>query len=298
MEPGPSRLADAHSDLEEAAFVVLGVPYDATATFRHGAREGPAAIRQASYNFETWLLELGLDLDDVPVHDAGDVPEVFSPAEMVELVERSVEGLLDGDRVPVLIGGEHNATEGAVRALAARHPDLSVLVLDAHLDFRDQYLGEPRSHSCATRRCTDVIGVARTAVLGVRSVSPEGLEAAQDEGLAFASADRVREEGLAAVLEDLLGALGEGPVYLSVDLDVLDPSHAPGVQNPEPWGLAPLDVRQVVDRVAPRLVGLDVMECAPVHDGGQTALVAARLMRHAIGAVWQARQAQRALGAD
>jgi agmatinase len=87
-------------------------------------------------------------------------------------------------------------------------------------------------------------------------------------------------------------------MYLSVDLDVLDPSHAPGVQNPEPWGLAPLDVRAVVDRMAPRLVGLDLMECAPVYDGGQTALVAARLMRHAIGSVWQARRSQRVLGAD
>jgi agmatinase len=142
------------------------------------------------------------------------------------------------------------------------------------------------------------VGVASTAVLGVRSVSPEELESAQDEGLAFTPADRVREDGLDAVLDDLLGSLGDGPTYLSLDLDVLDPSHAPGVQNPEPWGLSPLEVRGVIDRVAPRIVGLDIMECAPVHDGGQTALVAARLLRHAIGAVWQARLSKRALGAD
>lgn len=295
MEPGPSRLADAHSDLEGADFVVLGVPYDATATFRHGARDGPAAIRRASYNFETWLLELGLDLDDVDIHDAGDVPEVFSPSGLVDLVERAVTEVVGETRVPVLVGGEHSATEGAVRALARRHPDLSVLVMDAHLDFRDEYLGEPRSHSCATRRCADVVGVSRTAVVGVRSVSPEELEAAQDEGLTFVSADRVREDGLAKALDDVLGGLPDGPLYLSMDLDVLDPSHAPAVQNPEPWGLAPLDLRAAIDRVAPRLVGFDVMECAPVHDGGQTALVAARLLRHAIGAIWQARRSMQAL---
>jgi agmatinase len=296
LEPGPGRFADAHASVDDAMFVVLGVPYDATASFRSGAKDGPTAIRAASYNFETWLLELGLDLDDVPVHDAGDVPEVFSPSSMVELVERAVADIVGNACVPVLVGGDHNATEGAVRAVSRIHEGLSVLVLDAHLDFRDEYLGEPRSHACATRRCSEVVGVDRVAVLGVRSLSPEEMGAAQDEGLAFASADRVREEGLETVMEDLLGTLGEGPLYLSVDLDVLDPSHAPGVQNPEPWGLTPLEVRHVIDAVAFRLVGLDVMECAPVHDGGQTALVAARLLRHAMGAVWQSRRSRRALG--
>jgi agmatinase len=294
LETGPALFADAHSDLANAMFVVMGVPYDATATFRRGAREGPAAIRKASYNFETWLLELGMDLDDVPIHDAGDVPEVFAPSELVDLVEKVVSDTMGDGRVPIMLGGEHNATEGAVRAMAHGHPDLSLLVLDAHLDFRDSYLGEPRSHSCVTRRCAEVVGVDRTAVLGVRSVSPEEMEAAQDSGLAFASADRVREEGLPMVLGDLLEPLGEGPVYMSLDLDVLDPSHAPAVQNPEPWGLTPLDVRGVIDEVAGRLVGFDVMECAPVYDGGQTALVAARLARHAIGAVWQDRLSRRA----
>lgn len=298
MEPGPARFADAHARLEDAFFVVLGVTYDATASFRHGARDGPLAIRQASYNFETWLLELGLDLEDVPVHDAGDVPEVFDPSKMVELVERAVEEASGEGRIPLLLGGEHNATEGAVRALSRRHPELAVLVLDAHLDFRRAYLGEARSHACNTRRCSEVVGEDGIAVLGVRSVSAEELEDAQDAGLALVSADRVREEGMDAVMGDLLEGLGEGPIYLTVDLDVLDPSHAPGVQNPEPWGLSPMDVRRVLDRVAPRLVGMDVMECAPAYDGGQTALVAARLLRHAVGAIWQSRRSHRALGTD
>ncbi len=298
MEPGTSLFADAHSDAEDSAFVLLGVPYDATASFRHGARDGPDAIRKASYNFEPWLLELGLDLDDVPIHDAGDVPEVFDPAEMVDRVERAVTELAGTSRVPVLLGGEHNATEGAVRAMSRLHDDLSVLVLDAHLDFRSEYLGEPRSHACITRRCSDVVGVDRIAVLGIRSASAEEMGAAQDGGLAFASADRVREEGLGTVADDILGSMGDGPVYLSVDLDVLDPSHAPAVQNPEPWGLAPLDVRWTIDRLASRLVGFDVMECAPLYDGGQTALVAARLVRHGMGSIWQKRRSQRVLGPD
>jgi agmatinase len=134
--------------------------------------------------------------------------------------------------------------------------------------------------------------------MGVRSVSPEELEAAQDEGLSFVPADRVHEEALDPLLQRVLDDLGDGPLYLSIDLDVLDPSHAPAVQNPEPWGLSALDVRHVIDGVAARVEGFDVMECAPVYDGGQTALVGARVLRHAIGAVWQAKRSKRALAAD
>ena len=289
MDAGPSWLADADADLAGSVFVVIGVPFDGTASFRKGACEGPGAIREASQNFEPWLMELGLSLEDVPVHDAGDVPEVATAGEVVHAVETLVGQLGSETRIPVLLGGEHTASEGAVRARAHPHGDLAVLVLDAHREYRQEYMGEPRSHACAVRRCSDVVGADRTAVLGVRSASKEELDDAREHGLTFGSADRVREAGLDTVLADLLGAIGEGPLYLSIDLDVLDPSHAPGVQNPEPWGLSPLDVRRVMDTVAPRLVGLDMMECAPSHDGGQTALVAARLLRHGIGAAWQGR---------
>jgi agmatinase len=286
MEPGPSRLADADSDLADAVFVALGVPHDATASYRKGAREGPAAIRHASYNFETWLLELGVDMEEIPVHDAGDTPMELSSGEMVDFVDQHLSRLLGGSRIPVVMGGEHNATEGAVRALSRRHNDLRVLVLDAHMDLRSEYMGDSRSHACATRRCADVVGVDRIAVLGIRSTSLQELEAAREEGMAYASADRVREEGLDPVMKDLMTSIGDGHLYLSIDLDVLDPSHAPGVQNPEPWGLSVLDVRHIIDGVASRLVGFDIMECAPAYDGGQTATVGARLLRHTIGAIW------------
>jgi agmatinase len=289
LDDGPSWLADADSDLADSVLFVLGVPFDGTATFRRGAREGPAAIREASQNFDPWSMELGLDLGNVPVHDAGDVPDMDRSGDMVRAVEARVAELAGASRIPVLLGGEHSATEGAVRALHRRHEDLRVLVLDAHLDLLEDYMGDTRSHACATRRCADVVGADNIAVLGIRSASRDELVSAGDDGLSFATADGARELGLATVLEELLLSLGEGPLYLSMDLDVLDPSHAPGVQNPEPWGLSPLDVRQVIESVAPRLVGFDVMECAPRYDGGQTAALAARLLRHAVGAVWSSR---------
>ena len=297
MEPMHSKLADANATLEEARFVIIGVPYDATSSYRAGAKEGPAAVRRASYNFETWNLELGLDILDVPVHDWGDIEEVFSPDRMVELVDEAVtEAVAVKGRVPVVVGGEHNGTEGAVRAVHRGHPDLRVLSLDAHTDFRKEYLDEPRSHACAMRRVSDIVGVGRVAVAGVRSSSREEQEDARELGYAFFTADAVRERGLDAVVDDLLARTGKGPLYLTLDLDVIDPSFAPGVQTPEPWGLTPLDIRRAIDRLAPHIVGMDVMECAPAHDGGQTALLAARLLRHSIGAMWQSRRARPAKG--
>ncbi len=290
MEPMTSRLADASASLEDAAFVVIGVPYDATSSYRSGAKEGPSAIRRASYNFETWSLELGMDLADVPFNDWGDIEEVFSPDEMVDLVDSAVSSVVSKrGRVPVVIGGEHNATEGAVRAVHRAHPDLRVLSLDAHTDFRDEYLGQRRSHACAMRRCADIVGVGRVASVGVRSSSADEQREAREVGYAFVTADDVRARGIIAAIDGVLGRIGAGPLYLTLDIDAIDPAHAPGVQTPEPWGLTPLDVRRAIDHLAPSIVGFDVMECAPPHDGGQTAALAARLLRHAIGAIWLAR---------
>jgi len=297
MEPMSGKLADAHAPMRDAAFVVIGVPYDATSSYRSGAKDGPAAIRRASYNFELWLLELGIDIEDIPFHDWGDIGEVFSPDALVDAVAEAVREVASKrGRVPILIGGEHNATEGAVRALHEVHPDIRVISLDAHTDFRKEYLDEPRSHACAMRRVSDIVGVGRVAVAGVRSSSREEQEDASELGYAFFTADAVRERGLDAVVDDLLARTGKGPLYFTLDLDVIDPSSAPGVQTPEPWGLTPLDIRRVIDRLAPHVVGMDIMECAPAHDGGQTALLAARLLRHSIGAMWQSRRTRPAKG--
>lgn len=293
MEPMSGKLADAHAPMRDAAFVVIGVPYDATSSYRSGAKDGPAAIRRASYNFETWLLELGLEIEDVPFCDWGDIGEVFSPDALVDAVAEAVREVASKrGRVPILIGGEHNATEGAVRALKEAHDGLRVISFDAHSDFRREYLGEPRSHACAMRRVSDIVGMGSVAVAGIRSSSAEEQRDARELGYSFVTADAVRERGLDAVVDDMLARTGKGPLYFTLDLDVIDPSFAPGVQTPEPWGLSPLDIRRVIDRLAPHMVGMDIMECAPAHDGGQTALLAARLLRHSIGAMWQARRAR------
>ncbi len=287
----PPFFADADANRSDASYVVLGAPYDATASFRSGTAQGPDAIRQAAWNFETYNLRNGVDLRDVPIHDAGNLEvEDLPPEEMVAAVREAVADVVADDLLPVLLGGEHSITPPSVEAVAEHHPDLAVLQLDAHLDYRDTYEESPWNHACAARRVADTVGPERVHVLGVRSAEREELQEARRDGLSFTTAQEVEREGMGRVLHDVVDALGEGPLYLTLDIDALDPSHAPGTGTPEPYGLAPRDVVQVIQRTAARIVGFDLVEVSPPWDPGITAPLAARLTRELLAESWLHRE--------
>lgn len=255
------------------AATLLGVPYDRTASFRSGARFGPAAIRWASQSIESYSPVLDRDLEEVVFTDRGDLEvEHLSPEVMVDTVAREVASVAG---LPVLLGGEHTVTVGAVRALAARHPDLRVLVLDAHLDLREEYEGSRWSHACATRRLVDATGWERVAALGIRSGTREEFETAR---ALLAVERRLRVGG------EVWSRLEGLPLYLSIDIDVLDPSAAPGTGNPEPGGPSAADLFDLLRVLRPlRIVGIDVVEVAPPYDpSGRTAVLAALVIREAL----------------
>lgn len=251
----------ARASREEAAVVLLGAPFDATATYRAGARFGPARIREASEVLETYSLPLGGGLEDVPFADGGDLELPRAGVEeALRRVEAAVAGLAAAGRVPWLLGGEHLVTLGAVRALARRHPGLVVLQLDAHADLRDRYEGEALSHATVMRRVLEVVGEGRVYQLGVRSATREEHRLALQATRFFPG----------AVLEPLRACLPElarVPLYVSVDIDVLDPAQAPGTGTPEPAGV---DVRELLEALrllrGCRIVGADLVEVAPPLD--------------------------------
>lgn len=264
------------TDTSAPRFALVGVPYDRTQSFRRGAASGPEAVRRASTSLETYSPALGADLADVGLVDLGDLPVADLPAEaMVERVARAVAEV-PGGVVPVLLGGDHTLTAGAVRALARRFPDLHVLVLDAHLDLRDEYEGSRWSHACTVRRLWVEVGDGRVVLLGVRSGLREEWEFARRHC-------RWTCEPL-ALPETVHAELRGHPVYVSVDLDVLDPSCAPGVGNPEPGGPSFAELLQAVYLLRDLVVaGLDVVEAAPSLDpSGVTAVVAAKLVRELV----------------
>lgn len=279
------RFADAHAKLEDAKIALFGVPYDRTCSFRGGSRYAPRSIRQASYNFEAYMMDHGRSLADVPIADLGDTPSFGPSSEMVAGVTKMTTDAIKGGRIPIVLGGEHSLAPAVVRAFPK---DVAVLGIDAHLDFRDSYLDDKWSHACSARRCSDHVGVEHVVYMGVRSFSEEEREDLARLGLTFVSVYDIHETGIARAVERALKAVDRDKVYLTIDFDGIDPAYAPAVGNPEPFGLAPLQVKRLLGILAHHLVGMDLNEVSPAWDYGQTSLLAARLVREAMMAIAEA----------
>jgi len=255
---------------------LLGVPFDGTSSFRPGARFGPGAIREGSHSLETYGPFLDRDLRGLDYVDLGDTEVAPGAAErMVDQVTERVGEVLSEGMKPVVLGGEHTVTLGVLRALADHYPDLALLQLDAHADFRDEYLGERLCHATVMRRVLDYLPTERLFRLGVRSGTREELVGSGLElPLGF--------EGGMRDVEGLVRSLpSDAPLYVTLDLDVFDPSLVPGVGNPEPYGLTYREFIQLVRGLSwHNLVGFDVMELAPQYDPtGVSSVVAASAVR-------------------
>ncbi len=250
--------------------VIIGAPYDATATYRRGAAAAPDAIRRASESIETYSPIQRRDLDDLALADAGDLAlHGSTPEAMVARVREAVAGIA---ALPIILGGEHTVTVGAVQALADRHAELGAVVLDAHLDLRDHYEGERWSHAATLARVADTLGPERIAVLGARSGTRD--EWSRASALALTAST-------SAIPTRVWSALARRPLYLSVDIDAFDPAVAPGTGNPEPMGLSVEDFVGLLSVLREaRVVGCDLVEVSPPYDpSGRTAVLAAWLVR-------------------
>jgi agmatinase len=277
----PGLFADANASFEESRFVIVGVPFDRTTSFRPGARFGPDSIRQHSWNFESYDLETGVDLSEVPIHDLGNAAEFGSASQMVEAVREEMRPVYMAGKIPIILGGDHACSPPCVEAYPEGR-SLGVLYIDAHMDFRAEYLGDRRSHACSSRRIVEKVGAHNVVVLGVRSVSHEEVDDNRIIGMPFISAHEVAEEGIESAVQRALNMLKTDRVYISLDIDAIDPSYAAGTGTPEPFGLTPRDVKHAIGQVAPRLAGMDIMEVSPHYDHGNTSALAARLAREAM----------------
>ncbi len=262
--------------------MIVGIPFDRTTSFRPGARFGPDSIRLHSWNFESYDLETGIDLEDAPVHDLGNAEEFGSSEDMVRTVREEIGPIYSAGKVPIVLGGDHACSPPVVEAYPANAPSLGVLYLDAHMDFRDNYLGDRRSHACSSRRILEKVGSRNVVVLGVRSVSRQEIEDNKGIGMAYVTAHEIAREGIASAVQRALNMLKTERIYISLDIDAIDPAYAGATGTPEPFGLTPRDVKYILGQAAPRLAGFDIMEVSPPYDNGNTSLLAARLAREAI----------------
>ena len=252
---------------------LFGVPYDGTTSFRPGTRFGPAAIRDVSNGLETYCPQLDRDLEDLAFADLGAVDIPFgAPEPVLEAVRESTQAVLNLGLRPLMLGGEHSITAGAVAAVAAQHPDLVLVQLDAHADLRDSWLGSRHSHACAMRRCLEVLPSQQLFQLSIRSGTRVEFEELRGSGRLMADV-----QTLAAALQPLQGR----PLYLTVDLDWFDPAVLPGTGTPEPGGYLWADFAALVNVLRQhQLVAADVVELAPHLDpSGVSSVLAAKVTR-------------------
>ena len=265
---------------ESARVALIPVPYDGTVTYRSGARHGPAAIIDASAQMEDYDIELGCDPSEMGIYTAPVIePASPDPAEIVEAVERAVEPWAKRGALAGVLGGEHTVAVGAVRALAAHEKSLSVLFLDAHADMRDTYMGSAYNHACTARRISEICDVVQ---VGVRSAGAGEWQWMKREGIPVVTWPPGCD--MKAAVKEILRHLGD-PVYVSVDLDVLDPSVMSAVGTPEPGGLRYDELLSVLRAVAlqRRIAGFDVSELAPQEGPVSCSYTAAKVVYKIIG---------------
>lgn len=262
------------SEYKDSRIVIFGAPFDGTTSYRPGARFASAAVRNESYGIETYSPYLDRDLGEIRVFDGGDLEIGFgNPEKPLRAIEGYVSELLADTKLPVMIGGEHLVTLGAVRAVAARYPGLRIVHFDAHADLRDDYLGERLSHAAVMRRCWELVGDGRIYQFGIRS----GDKAEFVWGREHVRTHRFDLGGV----EKLAAEIGQAPVYFTIDLDVLDPSCFPGTGTPEAGGVG---FRELLDAVSEVLklhvVAADIVELSPPCDqSGCSTATACKLLR-------------------
>lgn len=264
-------------DYAGAQAVIYGMPMDFTVSFRPGSRFGPARIREVSIGLEEYSPYLDRTLDEIRYFDAGDLLLPFgNAARSLEIIGDYVRGLLRDGKFPLGLGGEHLVSWPIIREMYAQYPELAIIHIDAHADLRDQYEGEPLSHSTPIRKAAELMGGKQIYQFGIRSGSKEEFMYARQH-VNFYPFD-VHEP-----LKQVLPSLAGRPVYVTIDIDVLDPSAAPGTGTAEAGGITNKELLAAVHEIAGsdlHVVGADIVEVAPVYDPTeQTQIAAAKLVR-------------------
>lgn len=265
----------AEAAFDDARAVLFGAPFDGTTSFRPGTRFGPQAIRAESDGIETYSPYQNKDLEDIAVFDSGDLLLPFGNTEAVlAMIEVRTQEILDAGKMPVMLGGEHLVTLGAVRAMVKKYPDLHIIHFDAHADLRDDYLGERLSHATVLRRSWDLLGDGRIHQFGIRSGERSEFEFALEH-------TDFHPFNVKDVLDVVLALGDKVPVYVTLDLDVLDPSLFCGTGTPEAGGIFFQDLEEALLALeALNVVGFDMNELSPHYDAsGVSTAVACKVLR-------------------
>lgn len=262
------------SEYADADVVMFGAPFDSTTSYRPGTRFASSAIRNESFGLETYSPYQDKDLTDYQIYDGGDLELPFGdPKDALRQIEEYVDAVLADDKIPLMIGGEHLITLGAVRSAVKKYEDLRIVHFDAHADLREEYLGVTLSHATVLHRCHDLVGDNKIYQFGIRSGDREEFRWGKDH----VTTCKFNFDTLDEVVEKLKGK----PVYFTLDLDVLDPSVFPGTGTPEAGGVTFMELLEAIKTVsALNVVALDMNELSPIYDQtGASTAVACKILR-------------------
>ncbi len=271
----------SHPVFEESEAVLYGMPMDWTVSYRPGSRFGPTRIREVSIGLEEYSPYLDRELEEVKYFDAGDIPLPFgNPQRSLNMIEEYIDQLLAADKFPLGMGGEHLVSWPVMKAIYKKYPDLAIIHMDAHTDLREEYEGEPLSHSTPIRKVAELIGPENVYSFGIRSGMKEEFQWAKENGMHISKFEVLEP------LKEILPTLAGRPVYVTIDIDVLDPAHAPGTGTVDAGGITSKELLASIHAIAKsdlRIVGGDLVEVAPIYDPSeQTANTASKLIREMI----------------
>jgi agmatinase len=271
----------SHPVFEESEAVLYGMPMDWTVSYRPGSRFGPTRIREVSIGLEEYSPYLDRELEEVKYFDAGDIPLPFgNPQRSLNMIEEYIDQLLAVDKFPLGMGGEHLVSWPVMKAMYKKYPDLAIIHMDAHTDLREEYEGEPLSHSTPIRKVAELIGPENVYSFGIRSGMKEEFQWAKENGMHISKFEVLEP------LKEILPTLAGRPVYVTIDIDVLDPAHAPGTGTVDAGGITSKELLASIHAIAKsdlRIVGGDLVEVAPIYDPSeQTANTASKLIREMI----------------
>lgn len=262
------------AEYEDSDIVLVGAPFDGTVSYRPGTRFAPMAIRPDSYGLETYSPYLNLDLEDYKLSDIGDIEFPFGNTLVaLENIKKVIEEVLNDNKKPLVIGGEHLISFPVVKALSEKYEDLHIIHFDAHTDLRDEYMGETLSHATVLKRIWDIVGDGRIYQFGIRSGTKEEFD--------WAKRHTYIEKFSVDTLSEKMRELKDKPIYLTIDLDVLDPSIFSGTGTPEPGGINMKELlNSLIDMKELNFVGADVVELSPHYDNsGVSTAVACKVIR-------------------
>ncbi|MCM3726740.1 agmatinase [Neobacillus cucumis] len=271
----------SHPNFEDSQVVLYGMPMDWTVSYRPGSRFGPARIREVSIGLEEYSFYLDRELEEVKYFDAGDIPLPFGNAQRsLDMIEEFVDQILEAGKFPLGMGGEHLVSWPVMKAVYKKYPDLAIIHFDAHTDLREEYEGEPLSHSTPIRKIAEHIGPKNVYSFGIRSGMKEELQWAKENGMHISKFEVLEP------LKEILPTLAGRPVYVTIDIDVLDPAHAPGTGTVDAGGITSKELLASIHAIARsevNVVGGDLVEVAPIYDPSeQTANTASKLLREMI----------------